>query len=260
MPLIFDQYLASKGISLTALGTFDKCPLQFAVRYLKRPGGGRSKAPVPGVFKEGIALHHAIELGYRALLTDGKRMAFAELEAGARESLSELSHGDTGRSVSKKLGGALRQFFELYYDRDRYIPIAVEFGRLVSLAPGINFNFRVDLLARDTETGENCVVDFKIGRPRFHDVRLSEAIQTGAYAWGLDQILQVGITSAHVVYLSSGGRETFTITPAYKESFRHAVLEMIRVVRETREFVAKPSKTKCSVCDYRLACPHSLSK
>lgn len=260
VPLTVEEYLASRAISQSALDTFDKCPAQFAFKYLRSRGFGARRAATSRILAEGRALHKAIEDAYAQQMETGGLVSLADLEASALNSFkSEIGRGNDSLVLTKKLMVALHSFYKNIYVPERFIPVAVEKGGEVFIENGLRFIFRVDLIARDSRSGDLCVVDFKIGRPYPGKSRVAEGLQTLAYSWALDIFANFQITRAYRVFFGADIEELVPVNEELKLQFRRTILKLVEVIRKTTHYRAKPSRFNCSTCDFRLVCPESIA-
>jgi DNA helicase-2/ATP-dependent DNA helicase PcrA len=232
------------GLALSAgdIQTYRACPLRYKfARVLRIP----TEQTIHQRF--GIVVHQVLER-YHA---DGGQTLAQLLELlDQRWRRAGFGDGERDRELFEKARVALTRYHARLHGQDAQ-PVWFERQFDFRLGPH-HLRGRVDRVDR-LGNGEHELIDYKTSRPKTAE-QLSDDIQLSLYAlaaredWGLESSQQAYyyVLDDLKVPVLRGERDA--------ESVKDVVLEVGEGIL-AQEFEPTPSRTACSMCDYRIVCP-----
>ena len=256
----FDFVERPDWFSYSTLDSFDRCPRQYALRYLCDL---RAKQPRPAA-DFGSAAHAAFELFTR--------------ERRERPARGERppDRADLGRFFDAAwAGSSLPEDVNAPTWLARVAPMLDSFWESETSRPaatiGEEMPFRLDLLMAPESavvagyidrvdrlpSGRVEVIDYKTGRPG-RPPEASASLQLSIYALGCRDALGLGTPERVTFYLVEQGlRLSAAVTDSDLDRVRDRLIDRAREVRDSG-YPPTPSNRACSWCDFRAICPASV--
>jgi len=256
----FDFVDRPDWFSYSTLDTFDRCPRQYALRYLC---GLRAGQPRPAA-DFGSAAHAAFEQ-----FTRERRERLAREE-------DPPDRADLGGFFEAAwAAGALPSENDAAAWRSRAEPMLDSFWAAESSRPaatiGEEMRFRLDL-PPDPKTavvagyidridrlpsGGVELIDYKTGRPG-RPLEAQSSLQLSIYALGCRDALGLGTPERVTLdFVEHGLRLSAARTDAELDGVRYWLIDRAREVRESG-YSPTPSERACGWCDFRAMCPAAV--
>jgi DNA helicase-2/ATP-dependent DNA helicase PcrA len=247
------------GFSYTQLDTYERCPLQYAFRYVYRIPTSR----VVAALTFGTAAHEAFEA-----FTRERRERIArgeppptrdELEGLFDERLAAGEFPDrlTEATYRGRVATLVDHFWEDEINRPaEVIGEEIEFSLVLDPgdgSPRVRVGGEIDRIDRLPSGGLE-VIDYKTGRPSSQKDVL-ENLQLSIYALACRDALGLGTPETVTLYFTeAGSRMSTTRSDEQLQEARSDILERAARIR-SGDFAATPSSDACWRCDYAPMCP-----
>ncbi len=260
----------SKIYSYSKLNLFDKCKKQYYFNYLDPIIASIKKQFIkPRDYKiKGQAVHGAITLFYHRSLEERtfenlkkclQEAWFSEIDVSKKPPLGkmggfkDLIHERRVYLDSLRL---LKNFFEIektnpspFYVPTRNIRDSFEdYEKMIkplNEETSISGKFdRIDKLANNNLK----VIDFKTSKEN------QNYFQLEFYKLLAELNFNVNVEYVSFYYLGRKRVENFNVSKVKTERIKNQVLEKIKVIKNTRDFLPKPTRL-CNHCDFKEICP-----
>lgn len=233
-----------KNLSHSQLETFERCPWQYALRYLYRiPEPQHSSATF------GMILHDTLKTFYSAIQS-GKKSTLPLLEecyANAWRSEGFLNHAHM--SHQKTHGREMLQAFFERQKSDFGQPVALEKSFTLTLA-GVRLTGRIDRIDRLPD-GTYKVIDYKTGKQKTA-AQVKKDLQLSVYALACARALKIPVSQLALYYLENQEELLTSRSQAILEKVAEELEKKIQALR-TSDFAPTPGM-HCDYCSYRLLC------
>jgi DNA helicase-2/ATP-dependent DNA helicase PcrA len=236
-----------RGLALSAsdVAIYRSCPLRYKfARVLRIP----TEQTLHQRF--GIVVHQVLER-YHAAELDGLEDLFALFDAGWRR--AGLGDSEVEQALREKGYEALRRY-HARLQREPGMPVWFERSFNFRLGPH-HIRGRVDRVDR-VAGGEGDafeLIDYKTSRVK-PPAELREDIQLSLYALAAREDWQLDSVRLAYHYVLDDCKVDVPCGPEGPDAVRETVLEVGEGIL-AQQFAATPSRSACSMCDYRITCP-----
>ena len=227
---------AEKHISISALGSYLRCPASYAHRYIYRTPP--SHRPVPLVF--GSAIHTALALFYQLPLEGQAKPTCEELQACFSDAWSHQFDGnipvlfdgkDTADSLRDKGMEMLKVFHEQASRPHKVIGVEEPFSiEVIDPRTGTPFAERLvgvfDAVVQD-EDGSYCILEHKTAARRWDKTRLDHDLQVTAYTHAAPMVGLPGASVTLQVLLKTKTPALELYSPTRTDRDRQDLLQVI---------------------------------
>ncbi|MBF2090515.1 MAG: PD-(D/E)XK nuclease family protein [Synechococcales cyanobacterium K44_A2020_017] len=244
-------------LSAAKLQCYDRCPKSYYFRYERKLPG----TAFFGSAALGTSLHQALAQIYRDWHYQDALPALEWIE----HCWNQQSNGLSSKQLEEGRG-ILRRYYHEFIMAEAAMrrPLAVE-GRIQGTLQVENLEFslsgrydRIDYLDDGLE-----LIDYKSTK----DVNLSESdeldLQIGLYYLALEQHYQRSLKQLSLIYLRTGDKVSFEVTPFHRERVTALISELALELRHDRRWqpFAGEQCDRCAYakyCSAACACPEPL--
>lgn len=233
-----------KNLSHSQLETFERCPWQYALRYIYRV-----PEPQHGSATFGMALHDALRDFYTALM-QGQKPTLSLLEqcyAASWRSEGFLSRAHMNHQ--KEHGWALLKSFFEHNAENFGKPVALEKSFAIMLA-GVRLTGRIDRIDQLPD-GTYKIIDYKSGKQKTA-AQVKKDLQLSVYALACARALKIPVSQLALYYLENQEELLTTRSQETLQKVEDELKEKIDALR-TSDFSPTPGM-HCGYCPYRILC------
>jgi DNA helicase-2/ATP-dependent DNA helicase PcrA len=252
------------SFSYSAFDTYERCPLQYAFKYVYR-------MPEPARTAPALSFGSTAHAAFEAFTNDRRERAARGEPPPTRE---DLEREFRSRWVPTAFGDRVSE--ERYERRVDTLLDNFWEGEVASLGEALSaeldFELRLDagagqdpVLIRGSidridwlPPGKLAVIDYKTGNVSSQK-SVDESLQLSIYALACRDALGLGTPDRVTLYFTeSATRLSTTRTNEQLDAVRDDILARVARIR-TGDFAATPSAKVCGYCDFRAMCPERMS-
>jgi CRISPR/Cas system-associated exonuclease Cas4 (RecB family) len=250
-----NEILNKMVYSYSSVSGFETCPLMFEYQYFYKV------QRLPNYFAQlGTLAHEIMEKYFR------EELEIFELSNEFKDKYDEVVTFPVPSSLGEKFVDKTMEEMRLFFstttfDRNKYEVLCME-DKYVYEKDGIKIVAKPDLIIRNKETGEVILLDYKTSRYK-KDSHSGYAQQLSLYKAIFESVKGIKINRMQILYFKESSKVRGEdrriygrfIDLEYNENILDEFMEKISLIKQEKEWVAKPDQFFCSfLCSARGVC------
>jgi DNA helicase-2/ATP-dependent DNA helicase PcrA len=248
-----------RSFSYSQLNTYESCPRKYEYSYILRIPQKPSAAlsfgtTVHNTLKDLYVLLKRSKEGLEGIAKEPTVEDLLELyeknwiSVGYESSKHEQLRKEEGRKIMKEY------YNNVFNSKEAPLRLEESFDVHVGDTVFVGKIDRIDLVRREGDITEVCIVDYKTGREK-DEGDVKDDLQLPLYAVFAEEKLGFKVVGAEYIYVETGKILEVDISQKRRELAKEKLLEVIDSVR-SRDFTATPGFV-CRYCDYNAICEYA---